>query len=316
MNQVTKKQHYVWRHYLAPWTDNNSSTGKIACLRNNKVFTTSLTNIAHENYFYEAKKPTEQEKALVRLITGAHASDVQKKMNEEWLEFYCAPSDLADLTSPLFPLFEPQEIKEKSQVLKDIAIEHVENLHSVIESTGIDFLERLRKNDISFWENEDDREKFSFYLCNQYFRTKRSRDAIIKAFILSLKGNEYFKDICPDNIWIPLTLIFASNVGLYVAHNFSAVLLRANADFFIVGDQPVVNTHSTFDISVSPDAMELFYPITPKLGLLMTMDSQYASGEIKNIPASDVKKYNSIEFKVSREQIFAKDKTQLELFID
>ena len=69
MNQTTKKQHYIWRSYLAPWTNNNSNTGKIFCFRDNKVFPVSLMNIAHENYFYGIKELSKAEKELIYEMT-------------------------------------------------------------------------------------------------------------------------------------------------------------------------------------------------------------------------------------------------------
>ena len=47
--QITKKQHYVWRFYLKPWTDSKET---IACCRNDKVFRSVLMGVGQENYFY------------------------------------------------------------------------------------------------------------------------------------------------------------------------------------------------------------------------------------------------------------------------
>lgn len=52
MNGPTKRQHYVWRNYLAAWTKTNSSNGQIMCLRDKKFFPVSLMKIAQENCFY------------------------------------------------------------------------------------------------------------------------------------------------------------------------------------------------------------------------------------------------------------------------
>lgn len=89
MKATTKKQHYIWRKYLSPWTENNSNTGKIACLRNQKVFSTSLMNVAHENYFYEITEMSPREKNLVYSLAIEHGANRQKEVNQGWLEF-CA----------------------------------------------------------------------------------------------------------------------------------------------------------------------------------------------------------------------------------
>ena len=55
----------------------------------------------------------------------------------------------------------------------------------------------------------------------------------------------------------------------FITHDFSAVLLQAQNGCLIVGDQPVINTYSTFDRITQPNDMELFYPITPHTALLL-----------------------------------------------
>jgi hypothetical protein len=126
--------------------------------------------------------------------------------------------------------------------------------------------------------------------------------------------NEEFKDICPENMWLPLSLIFASNIGAHVAHDFSVVLLQTEDKFFIVGDQPVVNTYSTFNMLTTPNDVELFYPVTPHTALLLTTNPKYTSGQILKIDDHEVAKYNTLEIIASGEQSFAKDRAQLEAF--
>ena len=51
MSNIKKKQHYVWKNYLRPWTENN----KIWCLRQGEKFCTSPDNIALQRFFYQAE---------------------------------------------------------------------------------------------------------------------------------------------------------------------------------------------------------------------------------------------------------------------
>ena len=289
MNQTTKKQHYVWRHYLAAWTQDNTPTGQIMCLRNNRVFPVSLMKIAHENYFYEVKELSKQERALVYEMLIKNTTGVQRHTNEQWLNLYCAPFDFADaITSNQFSAFEQKSWKNlrQEQAFKDWNIEYIEHLH-----------------------------KFSFFLTNQYFRTKKTRDAIISSVERCKEEMNYFPDIYPENIWLPLSLIMASNMGVHIVQDYSAVLLQADDASFIVGDQPVINTHSTFDETSIPDEVELFYPIAPHSALLLTEDRNYTSGQTISISCDQVANYNSLEQKTSQEMIFAKDSSQLYAFI-
>ena len=116
-------------------------------------------------------------------------------------------------------------------------------------------------------------------------------------------------------MWIPLSLIFASNVGAHIAHYYSAVLLQADNACFIVGDQPVINTHSTFDMMTTPTDVELFYPVTPHSALLLTTDPKYTSGQILKISDNEVGTFNRLEQRSAREMIFAKESFHLDAFV-
>ena len=59
--QITKRQHYVWRYYLAQWTDNRTVDGNLYCCRNDKIFQTGLMNIGQENYFYKFNEISDSE---------------------------------------------------------------------------------------------------------------------------------------------------------------------------------------------------------------------------------------------------------------
>lgn len=319
MKQITKKQHYIWRNYLAPWTNNNTNEGKIVCLRENKIFTTSLMNVAHENYFYGVKELSLLEKELIRKMFIDSKQGVQRQINEMWLKLYCSPFDTIDEIAPIkysiFGCINREEIMNNDD-FKSWNIELIEKLHEQIESSAIQYLLLLQKNNLDFWKEELAREKFSFYIANQYFRTKKMRDGLIYAFEMGKKKIDMFKEIRPENMWIPPSLIFSTSVGMHIFQDFSAILLQAPADcFFIVGDQPVVNTYSTFDIQTVPEDVEFYYPITPQSALLLTKERKEMNGRILSIAPDEVNNYNILEQKASTELLFAKDPSQLMKFI-
>ena len=318
MSKPTTGQHYVWRSYLAAWTKTNSADGQIVCLRDKKPFPVSLAKVAKENCFYGVKELSQQERELIYEMTVRNAKGAQRNINESWLNLYCAPFDFVDnLTSLGYSVlgYTNRVDIEEDQEFQNWNIEYVEKIHAKIEETGQPYITLLRQDCLNFWNNEADRDKFSFFLCNQYFRTKKIRDSIIAVFEKGKRDFGYFADIRPENMWIPLSLIFASNVGAYIAHNYSAVLLQADNACFIVGDQPVINTHSTFDMMTAPTNVELFYPVTPHSALLLTTNPKYASGQILKIPADEVGKYNALEQRSAREMIFAKEHTHLDVFV-
>lgn len=314
MNQTTKKQHYIWRKYLAPWTSNHSVTGRIICLRANKIFSTSLMNIAHENYFYETKKLSELEKEIIYEMIIKRVKGVQKTINQNWLSLYCVPFDLAD-NYFMNDKINQSSIKE-TQDFKDWIIEYIEKFHGLVETMGIPYISSLRENDLSFWKNEKDRDAFSYFLANQYFRTKNMRDKMIRVFESLKTQMGDASDIHPGNMWIPLSLIFATNLGVYISHDLSAVLLQTKDGYFMVGDQPILNTYATFDLEIAPQDLELYYPITPSSALLLTKNPKYKNESIVLIESEEVEAYNRLEQEAASEIIFAKERTQLELLIE
>lgn len=292
MGQITKKQHYIWRYYLSAWTGNNSTTGEIFCLRNRKIFETSLMNVAHENYFYLVKDLSPFERKIIYEIAIRKTTGIQRAVASGWLDLYCAPYDFAKtLRSSTTMQHLSLDEKAINTMLHKMSTEFVEKLHAQIESSSQEFLQQLRQCSLRFWRDEENRDKFSFYISNQYFRTKRMRDRIVGIFQRGVQNN---KDLLirPENMWIPLSLIFASNVGVYIAHNYSAVLLCASEpNYFVVGDQPVLNTFATGDGLIAPNDVELFYPITPHSALLLTPDSQY-----KNCESIEVSSYQVLQY--------------------
>lgn len=318
MNKPTKKQHYIWRNYLAAWTKGNTSDGQIVCLRGDIIFPVSLRKIAQENCFYGVKKMTKEERTLVHALTIKGKTGTHKNLNEKWVDIYCAPFDLKDelIACETLPIQDPDHVRtDVDQYFDNWLIEHVEKIHAQIEETGIPYISSLRQDNLDFWSDTVSRDKFSFFLCHQYFRTKKIRDAIIAMFEKGKQETGYFTDIHPENMWIPLTLVYASNVGMNIAQTCSAVLLKTKDSNFVVGDQPVINTYSTFEMSKEPDDVEFFYPITPKSALLLTKNPQYTSGEIIFISSADVKAYNHLEYRSAREMIFAKERSHLNGFV-
>ena len=99
-------------------------------------------------------------------MTVKNVSGTQKKINESWLNLYCAPFDIVDEVvnwrSSVGHPIEKKQIKNNTE-FKKWSIEHIEKLHCQIESTGMQYLKLIRKNDLSFWNTEKDRDEFSFF---------------------------------------------------------------------------------------------------------------------------------------------------------
>lgn len=122
------------------------------------------------------------------------------------------------------------------------------------------------------------------------------RNGILYTLENARNMNPYFKDIRPENMWIPLSLILASYTGAGIISDYSIVLLHTDNSQFIVGDQPVINTYSVSDGNGLPEDLELFYPITPQTALLVTKKQQYKNEKILKITSDELQAYNTLEW--------------------
>ena len=52
---------------------------------------------------------------------------------------------------------------ESNQEFKNWNIEYIEKLHCQIESTGMQYMELIRQNDLSFWKIEKSRDTFLYF---------------------------------------------------------------------------------------------------------------------------------------------------------
>lgn len=130
MNRTTKKQHYIWRSYLAPWTRDNSNKGQIFCRREGRIFPVSLMNVAHENYFYEVKELSKREIELIYGMTIRGKTGIQKTVGENWLNLYCASFKFARAVGKYLPENDEKvfEAITATQEFKDYNIESIEKL--------------------------------------------------------------------------------------------------------------------------------------------------------------------------------------------
>ena len=76
---------------------------------------------------------------------------------------------------------------------------------------------------------------------------------------------------------------------------------------YITSDQPVLNTYSLdyLDTEIVED-VELYYPISPKLAVIISKDECYAKKEKFQIGKVSVSYFNDIVAKLSYKQIIGK----------
>jgi hypothetical protein len=119
-----------------------------------------------------------------------------------------------------------------------------------------------------------------------------------------------------ENIWNVLSHIFATNISWYLfanRHSIELVLLKNDtSEEFITGDQPVINTHTaSLGFLAPPEELEFYYPVSPKLAILITEEKHNGDENIKFLSRVEVEEYNEMIAEQSHTQIYARSKNYL-----
>jgi hypothetical protein len=296
-----RKHHYVWEYYLGAW----AVDGQIWCRRGEKCFRVSTENVAHRRDFYRLKEMSDNDVVMVeRLISrmGEHARESARGWVPYFRAFHLIRRDW-EASGRINPDFETK---------LDVAINNMEEeWHASIEGRGAPILAALLRGDLATLENNDVFADFAIFIATQYMRTPvRTRRTI-----------EAFADLVPnfnvDAAWGLLRTIFAGNIGaaLYVQRKSMRItLLEARGAQFITGDQPIVNTRAAASADcVPPSELELYYPVSPELALLMDWGDGSGVKERRMLPAAEVGAYNRLLSRASGEQIYARTEEALRI---
>ncbi|PHD06619.1 hypothetical protein COF45_25135 [Bacillus wiedmannii] len=301
-------QHYVWRYYLTSWTDVSE---KLFCLRNDNLFPANPKKIAKARDFYRLRQLSRDEIAIIeQAFINGHGTEEIQRMNRQWLNHWVHPFSVKEY-------FERKgEWDDEKEAKFDVHINNfVEDFHSRIEDSALPYLDSLKNSNIDFLNSEDDKFNFIFFLCLQYVRTNMMKNNIQKSFE---SGPLPISPTVIDNIWSVIYVILATNfaIALSLNNSFRFLILKNNSTIpFITGDQPVINTHADYSVYKEPKKLELYYPLTPSLALLITDSNNYNKTQsIFEVQEDEVKLYNDLIFKASYEQIFANNVTVLQSF--
>lgn len=305
--QKKRHHHYVWKYYLKSWIN---EIGQLWCLYDNRIFAPNPNNIAQKKDFYKLKELTPFEIVLIkRMFIDPIKDPYLKQVNNNWISLFTSVFEIRK-----FAESQGADSKIFEEEFQLLIHNFEEDYHSKIEDRAIPLLNALKKEDLSFLEEEEKYFDFIFFLSVQYFRTKMIRNSVVKSIESSdLKGYS----INLEKIWNICAHILATNMGSYfVTHKnqFSFMLLKNDTCIsFITGDQPVINTYADYSKFEETDAFELYYPITPKLALLITKS---ANAMKEKVLEADVINYNDQIFKASEEQVFSDSSHFLNKYMD
>ncbi|MDL5246381.1 DUF4238 domain-containing protein [Leptospira weilii] len=281
-------QHYVWRWYLDSWKNKKV----IYCNRKGVIFETNPRNIASEREFYAIPTLSEKEYNFIFDAFIKNSKPPLRDMNEKWLKLFFTSSEL------------------KPELSKNEEFNNLEeNLHSEIENDLSPFIGRIKQRDYSFLFDAEKYITFVTSISHQYFRTKKMRDRMVS----NLKEAKSFNagEIVPV-----MRSIFATTFAFSIVKmNLHFTFLQSEGECrFIAGDQPLINTFATGKASNEEiQELELYYPISPNLALLINVKDERTKFTEKKITEEEVRKFNNHIWQQSHESTFAFDKSDFDL---
>ena len=301
---TTRIQHYVWRHYLEAWQDED---GLVHCARNGIILpATKPKNIMAERDFYKLSRITKGDADFLKTFIGSTGTVELREVHRYFINALAHISTASELIQR-----SERASAEEKRYAQGVVIEIEEKLHAQIEQDALPILTELRNKRSGFISTDDSAIAFFHFISHQYFRTKRIREAI----------REELSQIGPNHEFARLANIVchigAVNVGgsLFVDRNeFDIVFLDDRDDVgFITGDQPVVNVLGTGD-SRETTELALFYPLSPDLSCLV-VPREYEVHST-DIPSTVVEELNDLVAWESRNSLVAKSNQRLQYVVN
>jgi hypothetical protein len=311
---MKKNQHYIPQFYLK-----NFQKSKLYVLFQNKIEVRNPKSIAKEKYFYRLTELRENEVKFLRGFIDTMDKNY-KKMASTWINLY-------EYLFRMMSLINSSDDSDETQkMFKEMLINTDENLYSNIEDSNVNFISTIIKKE-AIELADDEKSLFCFYISVQYFRTKRIKEATLRALgnarnerihLYDDETKEFYNSLDFESIWMVLIKILASNMGFGISKLKKFDLLINNTTLpFITCDQPCINlvADGNYDKSAIVDDFVLYYPLSPKIALIMSEDYSLYVKNSKKITREEVTKLNNMIFNHSLEQVYSNDLETLKKYI-
>ncbi|TRW94656.1 DUF4238 domain-containing protein [Candidatus Methylobacter oryzae] len=131
MSTKKRNHHYVWQHYLSPWTHDK----KIWCLRNGKMFHTSTENIALERDFYKIKAISQRDIEFIKALASRQHFGALNELNDWWIGTFKSISDLYACYAN-----NEKQADEVAHKLEVLVHNFEEDYHEIIERTSTNYI--------------------------------------------------------------------------------------------------------------------------------------------------------------------------------
>lgn len=261
MSDLKKRQHYVWRHYLRPWADNESIWTYFK--EQDKIVKPGLMGVAQEKYFYGLEDFTDDEIAFLKKFVDKTSPAVLKPLNSDFLTLFTSNSVLKrQLATNTNPKVGRELIASE---IKKLEANSMEDAHCIMENLGYKIIQCRSLEELNELSINDDLFGPIMFLCVQYFRTKSMRKSALKSF-----NGDKFEGLA-DKSWNIIGFVMASTLARSISldNKLRFIFIENSTTIpFITGDQPVFNIlNDKLNENGEVTELELYYPLTPKCAI-------------------------------------------------
>ncbi|RKD94141.1 DUF4238 domain-containing protein [Marinifilum flexuosum] len=296
-NNITKRQHYVWRNYLRAWANDDVIYAYIKMKQD--IIQTELMNVAQKRYFNNIEKFDATEEKFLKYTCSKIKGPIKKIVDDLFaiLDIYNGVKKIQEEITDEVP-----------KPLEEIEKNGFELLHSEIEGHGSNLIACRKKEDLYFFDNEMQKYKALMYICFQYFRTKKQKDSQIKNF----EGTPLDIGKIYNFLAITSAAQVAQNISFDPKIRYCLLEITNNEISFITGDQPVINLVAD-DVDDEGGAKDLvfYYPISPKHAIKIEFNDLGEKYQHRELSVEEVDDLNKKMINEYHEFIFADSHEQL-----
>lgn len=308
MSQVKKKQHYVWKKYLASWSNRNQIFTLLKS--SGKIVKTNLEGVAQERFFYALEEYTEEEEIILRELIRLWSNEVVRPITEELFEMFVSYSKIKRaLKNKDLRSVDTSGLDKSLALLKANAME---NVHTTFESFGGKLIAVRKVEDLKFLDANNELLFAMVYVCFQYLRTKNMKETIKPIIPKYDYLSEKFLNIFPF-IYAPGmadTLTYVKDIKFIFFDN------QTDVDF-ITTDQPIINIKKhLINEKGNVAQLDFYYPITPKIAIVIHYQEQDEKYKYSLIDREQVNTYNQKMLSNARDFVFSNSEAQLEAHLD
>jgi hypothetical protein len=298
---LKRRHHYVWRYYLKPW----SKSEKIWCKRGNEIFASNLMGVGQIRDFYKIKTFSPDDIKYLHLMIRPIDPNLQKT-SKRWIDFFEMVSSVRNLKEPL----DSDEFNNDRNLLLQNT---EEDIYAQVEDRALPLLTEVISGNTSTINTSMGRFNFIHFVCNQYFRTNKIQQRMIKHLLTP----KLLGQVNIDNCWSVLRHIFSDSLAINLAVDKSysiQILINQTLTPLLTCDQPIINLYAQNSPDLAQvDDIEFYYPISPTAAVIISNQLSWKSKS--HLSIDEVEALNLAMIKNSFEQVYSVDKATLEKYV-